>query len=181
MCLGAVNLVVVAFAAKHHHVAAVAWVEAALSAGSVVGGLVYGARTWRATPQLRLSLLAAAMGVAVAAAGFSANIVVLTGLVGVAGLFISPALSTAYLAADEAAPPDARTQAGAWVNTGFNIGDSGGTAGIGLLVGRLPLVVCFVIAGAPAALAAAVLRARSGRRPTAPPSDPAAAVVTDSA
>jgi MFS family permease len=176
MCLGAVNLVVVAFAAQHHQVAAVAWVEAALSAGSVLGGLVYGARTWRATPQVRLSLLAAAMGVAVAAAGFSANIVVLTGLMGVAGLFVAPALSTAYLAADEAAPPDARTQAGAWVNTGFNIGDSGGAAGVGVLVARLPLVLCFVVAGASAVLAAVIPLARGGRTPGTSPSDRAAAV-----
>jgi hypothetical protein len=162
MCLGAVNLVVVAFAARHHHVAAVAWVEAALSVGSVIGGLVYGARTWHVTPPVRLSMLAAALGVAVAAAGLSANIVVLTVLVGVAGLFISPALATAYLAADEAAPPDARTRAGAWVNTGFNIGDSGGAAGVGVLLARLPLVLCFVIAGVPAVLAAAAPLARPG-------------------
>src|SRR4051812_12454517 len=121
MCLGAVNLLVVAFAGRHHHVAAVAWVEAAVSVGSVLGGLVYGAATWRAAPPVRLSLLAGALGVAVAAAGFSANIVVLAILMAVAGLFVSPALATAYLAADEGAPPHARTQAGAWVNTGFNV------------------------------------------------------------
>jgi hypothetical protein len=155
LCLGAVNLLVVAFAARHHHVAAVAWVEAALSAGSVVGGLLNGARTWRVAPPVRLSLLAAALGAAVALAGLAGNIVVLTVAMGVAGLFVSPALATAYLAADEAAPPDARTRAGAWVNTGFNLGDSGGAAGVGLLVARLPLLLCFVLAGVPAALAAA--------------------------
>lgn len=163
MCLGAVNLLVVAFAAKHHQLAAVAWVEAALSVGSVLGGLIYGARTWRATPPVRLSLLALALGVAVAAAGLSANIVVLTLLVGVAGLFVSPALSTAYLSADDVAPPGARTQVSAWVNTGFNFGNSGGAAGLGLLATRLPLVLCFVIAGAPAALAGAIPFAVSGR------------------
>lgn len=163
MCLGAVNLLVVAFATEHHQVAAVAWVEAALSVGSVVGGLVYGARNWRATPLVRLSLLAVALSIAAAAAGLSVNIVVLSVLVGVAGLFVSPALTTAYLAADEAARPEGRTQAGAWVNSGFNIGDSAGAAGLGPLITLLPLALCFVIAGAPAALAAAsplVLRDR---------------------
>jgi hypothetical protein len=179
MCLGALNLVVVAFAAKHHHLAAAAWVEAALSVGSVVGGLAYGAHTWRATPPVRLSMLAVALGVAVAAAGLSANIVGLTVLVAVAGLFISPALATAYLAADEAAPPDARTRAGAWVNTGFNLGDSGGAAGVGVLVARLPLVLCFVVAGVPAVLAAAVPLARRVRTPGEPPSGPAALATND--
>jgi MFS family permease len=99
-------------------------VEAAPSVGSVLGGLVCGAATWRAAPPVRLSLLAGALGVAVATAGFSANVVVLTLLMAVAGLFVAPALATAYLAADEAAPPHARTRAGARVNTGFNVGDS---------------------------------------------------------
>jgi predicted MFS family arabinose efflux permease len=166
LCLGAVNLLVVAFAARHHHVAAVAWVEAALSAGSVIGGLLNGAHSWRVAPAGRLSLLAAALGAAVAVAGFSGNIAVLTMAMGVAGLFVAPALATAYLAADDAAPPDGRTRAGAWVNTGFNLGDSGGAAGVGLLVARLPLVLCFVLAGVPAALAAAapLVRQRHPRR-----------------
>ena len=178
-CLGAVNLLVVAFAAKDHHVAAVAWVEAALSVGSVLGGLAYGARTWRAPPAVRLSLLAVGLGLAVGAAGLCANIVQLALLMGVAGLFVSPALATAYLAADEAAPPDARTQAGAWVNTGFNIGNSGGAAGVGVLVARLSLVLCFVIAGAPAVLAAAAPLVRGGREPTEAPPDPVTAVSTE--
>jgi predicted MFS family arabinose efflux permease len=179
MCLGAVNLLVVAFAGRHHHVAAVAWVEAALSLGSVLGGLVYGAATWRAAPPVRLSLLAGALGVAVAAAGFSANIVVLAILMAVAGLFVSPALATAYLAADEGAPPHARTQAGAWVNTGFNVGDSGGAAGLGLLVATVPLALCFVVAAAPAVLAAAVPLARGSRNATASPLNRTAIVATE--
>ncbi|MEV8411719.1 hypothetical protein AB0R12_40220, partial [Streptomyces niveus] len=66
------------------------------------------------------------------------------------------ALTTAYLIADEAAAPDARTQAGAWVNTALNAGISGGTALVGVLVGRLPLFLCFVLVAVPALVCAAV-------------------------
>lgn len=67
---------------------------------------------------------------------------------------MAPALTTAYLLADEVAPPERRTQAGAWVNTAVNAGISGGTATAGLLAARLPLEVCFALAGGVTVLAA---------------------------
>ena len=179
MCIGALTLLIVAFTTEQHNLAAAAWVEAALAVGSVIGGLVYGARTWKVSSGTRLSLLALSMGLAVAAAGLSVNIVMLAVLVAVVGLFISPVLATAYLAADEAAPASARTQAGAWVNTGFNVGSSGGVAGLGLLVSSVPLALCFVISGAPAVLAAVTPVALRGRKTDISPEGPAASVATE--
>ncbi|MGW1729313.1 MFS transporter, partial [Streptomyces sp. NPDC002306] len=69
---------------------------------------------------------------------------------------------TAYLVADESAAPGFRTRAGAWVNTAVNAGSSGGAAVMGLLVGRVPLPLCFALAGTQSLLAAAVT-ARGGR------------------
>ncbi|MER5625090.1 MFS transporter [Streptosporangium sp. NPDC002544] len=164
LCLGALSLLMVVFAERYHQAAAVAWVEAALSAGSAVGGLAYGAFSWRVPGQVRLPVLAAALGLTLAAAGLSPNLYVLVAVVGVAGLFVAPALTTAYLLADESAAPHNRTRAGAWVNTAFNTGASSGTATIGLLVGSLPLALCFVIAAVPPLLAAATALGRP-RRP----------------
>ncbi|SNS40485.1 Predicted arabinose efflux permease, MFS family [Streptosporangium subroseum] len=168
MCLGALSLLMVVFAGRHHQGAAVAWVEAALSVGSAVGGLAYGAVSWRVSGQVRLSALAAALGLTLAAAGFSPNLYVLAAVAGVAGLFVAPALTTAYLLADESAAPQNRTRAGAWVNTAFNIGASSGTAAIGLLVGNLPLALCFVVAAAPALLSAVMALGRQRRSATVP-------------
>jgi predicted MFS family arabinose efflux permease len=179
VCLGAINLLIVAFTTSHHNVAAAAWAETALSVGSVIGGLVYGARTWRATSHMRLSLLVVGLGLAVGAAGFSVNIVMLTVMVTVVGLFVSPALATAYLAADEAASPSARTQVGAWVNTGFNMGDTGGVAGLGLLVGRLPLAMCFITAGVPAVLAAVASLVQGRRNPSTSLADPVVSAASE--
>ncbi|MGW6535470.1 MFS transporter [Streptomyces sp. NPDC055051] len=168
LSLGAVNLLVLAFAAaRHHGDDVVAWVLAALSAGSAVGGLLNGAVSWRSGARVRLPLLAAGFGLAVAAAGLAPGIWVLTGAVACAGFFVAPALTTAYLLADEVAPPGRRTQAGAWVNTAVNAGISGGTAAAGLLAARLPLGACFALAGGVTVLAA-VACARRNPKPAGP-------------
>ncbi|MGW8455686.1 MFS transporter [Streptomyces niveus] len=156
LCLGGLDLLAIAFTEEQHRPGAVAWILAALSAGSAVGGLAYGAVSWRSAARPRLALICAALGAALAAAGLAPNVYALGAAAAVAGLFVAPALTTAYLIADETAAPDARTQAGAWVNTAVNAGSSGGTALVGVLVGRLPLSLCFVLVAAPALVCAAV-------------------------
>lgn len=99
-----------------------------------------------------------------AAAGLAGNLYVLIAVAGVAGLFVAPALTTAYLIADESADAARRTRAGAWVNTAFNAGSSGGTAAVGLLVDRLPLALCCAVAAAPALLCAAAVGGAGVRR-----------------
>ncbi|MFI6770463.1 MFS transporter [Streptomyces sp. NPDC050355] len=165
LSLGAMDLLVLAFAAaRHRGDDVVAWVLAALSAGSAVGGLLNGAVSWRTGARVRLPLLAAGLGLALAAAGLAPGVGALTVAVACAGFFVAPALTTAYLLADEVAPPGRRTQAGAWVNTAVNAGISGGTAAAGLLAARLPLGVCFALAGGVTLLAAL---ACAGRKPKA--------------
>ncbi|MDJ1134308.1 MFS transporter [Streptomyces iconiensis] len=155
MGLGAFDLLVIAFADERHAPETVAWTLAALSAGSAIGGLAYGAVPWRASSRLRLPLLAAALGLSLAATGLAPHSYVLIACAALSGLFVAPALTTAYLIADESAGPAFRTRAGAWVNTAFNAGSSGATAATGFLVGRLPLSLCFALAAAPAVLSAA--------------------------
>ncbi|MFE2538730.1 MFS transporter [Actinacidiphila glaucinigra] len=153
--LGALDLLVIAFADEHHASYVVPWALAALSAGSAVGGLVHGSVRWHATSRFRLSSSALALGLVLAVAGLSPHPQVLVVWVALGGLFVAPAITTAYLIADECAGPGARTRAGAWVNTAFNAGSTGGTAAAGLLVGRMPLAVCFAVAAAPVVLSAA--------------------------
>ncbi|MFF2010941.1 MFS transporter [Streptomyces sp. NPDC058195] len=169
LCLGALDLLVVAFTEQRHQGAAVSWVLAALSAGSAVGGLAYGAVSWRTPNRVRLPLLAAGLGAAVAVAGLSPQVYVLVAAAAVAGVFVAPALTTAYLIADESVDAGARTRAGAWVNTAVNAGSSIGTAAVGLLVDRLSPALCFALAGAPALLCAAVVaRGALARTPVKP-------------
>ncbi|MFD3315316.1 MFS transporter [Streptomyces sp. NPDC058694] len=158
LSLGAVDLLVLAFAEERGHGDdVVAWIFAALSAGSAVGGLLYGAVDWRTGARVRLPVLTAGLGLALAVAGLAPGLVTLACAAVCAGFFVAPALTTAYLVADESAAPGARVQAGAWVNTAVNAGISMGAAAGGLLVGHLPVGAGFALAGGAALLAAAAV------------------------
>ncbi|MGW1784484.1 MFS transporter [Streptomyces sp. NPDC002143] len=160
LALGVVDLLVVAFAERHGHGtggSAVAWVLAALSAGSAVGGLLNGAVDWRASAGARLPLLTAGLGLTLCGAGLASGLGTLAVAAAAAGFFVSPAITTAYLIADEAAAPEARVRAGAWVNTAVNAGSTAGTAAAGALAARLPVGVCFAVTGAVVLATAAVV------------------------
>ncbi|MFE9569499.1 hypothetical protein ACFYMW_13510 [Streptomyces sp. NPDC006692] len=144
------------------------WLLAALSVGSAVGGLVNGAVCRRRSARARLGPFAVGLGGALALAGCAPGPFAMAAALGLAGLFVAPALTMAYLYADELAAPGARTRAGAWVNTAVNAGSSGSPAAVGLLLGHLPLALCFVLAWAPALGCAPALRASRGVRAGAP-------------
>jgi predicted MFS family arabinose efflux permease len=177
LCLGGLPLVIVAFSQARHDPAALAWIEAALSAGSALGGLGYGAVTWRVSARRRLILLATGLALILAPAALSPSLPVLALLIGLAGVLVSPALATAYLITARLASPQARTRAGNWVNTGYNAGSSAGEALSGQLIGRIPLAACLPVLAAPALLAvmplllSRVTAARlAGQRPAGQPS-----------
>jgi hypothetical protein len=172
LCLGGLGLVIVAFSQARHEPAAVAWIEAALSVGSALGGLGYGAVAWRISAQRRLALLAIGLVVVLIPAALSPSLLVMALLIGLAGVLVSPALATAYVLADSLASPQARNRAGNWVNSGYNAGSSAGAVLSGQLVGRIPLSACLPVLAAPALLAVApLLQARltpKAARPVAP-------------
>jgi MFS family permease len=161
--LGAQNLVIVAFAVHHHQPSAIAWAEAGMSVGSILGGLAYGAITWRIPSRTRLPLLTVALGLSLAAAGLAPDVWPLTAVTTATGLFVSPMLTCAYLVADELADDRTRTSAGMWVNNSFNAGSSGGYAAMGVALARLPVAWCFALAASPVLLAAGAARARHSR------------------
>lgn len=168
--LGVLDLLVVVFAERHHHGgASVAWVLAALSAGSAVGGMLNGAVNWRVSARIRLALLTVCLGLALVGAGLATGLGTLALVMAVAGFFVSPAITTAYLIADESVAPEVRTRAGAWVNTAVNAGSTGGTAVAGALAGQLPVGVCFAVTGTVVALAAlGMTRGTAPERETVP-------------
>ncbi|ACU73640.1 major facilitator superfamily MFS_1 [Catenulispora acidiphila DSM 44928] len=172
--LGAQSLAIVAFAVRHHQPSAIAWADAGMSAGSILGGLAYGAISWRISSRARLPLLTAALGLSVAVAALAPNVWVLTAITTASGVFVSPLMACAYLVADELADERSRTSAGMWVNNAFNAGSSGGYAAMGPAIARMPLSWCFVVAAAPVVVGAGVAqawRSRTGSRQAQPLSD----------
>ncbi|MQY11833.1 hypothetical protein SRB5_19520 [Streptomyces sp. RB5] len=158
--LGALTLLLVVYADGRGRIAAVAWLEAALAVGSALGGLLYGTRTWRRPARVRLPVLTTGLALVLAVAGLAPGLWVLGGVLAVAGLLVSPALTTAYLLADETAAEEHRTRVGTWVNTAFNLGSSLGSAGAGRLAGQVPVAVCFALAAVPLLLSAGFARRR---------------------
>jgi MFS family permease len=153
LCLGGLGLVIVAFGQSRHDPAALAWIEAALSAGSALGGLGYEAVAWRISAWHRLVLLAVGLAVILLPAAFSPSLPALALLVGLAGMLVSPALATAYVLTSSLASPGARNRAGNWVNSGYNAGSSAGSVLSGQLLGRIPLTACLPVLAVPTLLA----------------------------
>ncbi|GAA1983395.1 MFS transporter [Catenulispora subtropica] len=172
LCLGALDLLMVAFATEHGSAAGVSWVTAAMAVGSAVGGLAYGSRAWRGSQRARLPLLAAPLGLFCAVAGHAGNMVLFVAAAAAVGLLISPILTTAYLIAGELGAIGRGTEAGAWVNSAFNAGNAAGAAGIGLVLTHLSLRWCFALAGSsllvPAVLVALRLAGPAATEPEPP-------------
>ena len=110
------------------------WLLALCSVGGVVGGLLYGRRPWNLPLGRQLTLLAAAgAGCYALSALLPSSPVAAAALLG-AGAFGDTLLITCYLLVDERIAEGARTEAGAWVNTGYNLGSALGSGCAGLLL-----------------------------------------------
>ncbi|GAB2694334.1 MFS transporter [Kitasatospora kifunensis] len=166
LALGGPGLLLVVAVGARGQAGALAWLEAALAAGSAVGGLAHGAVRWRRPVAARLTATAARLGGLLALAGGAVGLgglLALATAVAAVGLLVSPTLATAYVLADQRAAAEHRTRAGSWVNTAFNAGSALGTAAAGPLAGRLPLPLCFACVAAPLVLVA-LAPAWRGRR-----------------
>ncbi|MEZ0070564.1 mannose-6-phosphate isomerase-like protein (cupin superfamily) [Streptacidiphilus sp. MAP12-20] len=118
------------------------------SVGGVLGGLLYGRRSWRWSPRRRLAALGAAGALchalpALLFAPAGAAVALLC-----AGAATDAALITAYLLVEELVPEGARTEGSAWVNTCFNLGVALGSSVAGLLLGTAVGARGVLVAGA---------------------------------
>lgn len=147
-CQSAVYLFVIAAADRARHPAASGWILAAESAGSALGGLVYGRIAWRRAPAARLPHLLTGIAALAALAAAAPGLALLAACVAAAGLLQSPTLSTAYLAAARQAPAGTATRATTWVNSAVNAGSSAGGALAALLLAHVALPAGFLITAA---------------------------------
>ncbi len=131
--------------------------------GSAVGGLLYGAMRAPGSPARQLIVLATAL-VAVSSLVAVATGAVVVGIVlAAAGLFFSPVMVVAYLAAHAAGGEHRQNSATTWVNTSHNVGGAAGSALAGILIqaAGAPLAVLAVAAVALLLLAVSGALARS--------------------
>lgn len=130
---------------------------AALSAGSLVGGLVYGARSWPGRPATRLALLLVAVAGGCALLAAPESSAALAVALVVAGLFIAPTAIVGSALLDVVAPPGTVTEAFAVMIMGIVAGTAAGNALGGALVDgpgyEAAVLAAAAVAGTGAALA----------------------------
>jgi predicted MFS family arabinose efflux permease len=132
--IGIVQVAVPAFTAESGSAETGGLLLAALSAGSLVGGLVYGARSWPGRPAIRLALMLAALagGCALLAAATS-NLTLAMILLAV-GVLLAPAAIVGSALLDDVAPPGTVTEAFTVMIMGIVAGNAVGNALGGALV-----------------------------------------------
>jgi MFS family permease len=99
------------------------------AAGSLVGGLVYGSRTWRMPGARRLGLLSVALAITTAPLVVTPSLAATFPLALLSGFTLAPTVSVLYVLLDSVAPNGTATEATGWVLTAFV---SGASAGAGL-------------------------------------------------
>ena len=132
--LGTVEVAAPAVAESVGSVGVAGILLAAFAAGSAIGGLLYGQRTWRASLTTRLLTAAAAMTAFCAASTLLPGVVALGIGLAIVGFFLAPSLVTGYLLADELTTPEVRTEASSWINTAVNAGAAAAAVVVGLVV-----------------------------------------------
>lgn len=181
MCVGgifgATDVSVVAFTAEHGRPEMAGVLLGIFSAGSMIAGLLYGAKIWSGPAWRRFTV-----GVLVLAGGSSLfllvdSMAVMAGVMFVTGFAISPTIINGNALVHEAVPQTRLTEGLTWLSTGVNFGVSIGSSVGGAFIdaegshgGFLFVVGSAMLAVAMALLAApAIQRGGSGAGAHLPP------------
>ncbi|WP_062530421.1 MFS transporter [Demequina rhizosphaerae] len=178
---GAFDISVVAFADEAGRQTLSGVVIAIVSAGSLLGGLFYGSRHWRAPLWQRTVLTALLMTVGFGALAFAPNVWWLAGLGLLAGLTIAPTLTNADTVVQRVVRRDQITEGMAWLRIGMGVGvafgawlagglieTSGARAGLGMGAAGAGLALVLVLASA-GVLRRSTERGDAAHLPDAPP------------
>jgi MFS family permease len=134
LMFGAIDISAVGFADESGVKAMAGVLIAALAAGSLTGGLLYGAKHWRAPLWLRTVVGAGAVALGFGALAFSPNLIVF-GVIGfVAGATIAPTMTNVDTVVQRVVARDQITEGMAWVRIGLGIGVAGGAWAAGYLL-----------------------------------------------
>ena len=128
--------------------------------GSLVGGLVFGARASDRGPEQRMIGLLALVVAGIALLAVAAGLAQLAAGMVLAGLGIAPAIACLYLLVDRLAPGGTVTEAFTWVTTAFATGFALGNALGGTMVHRVGTDRSFLVAAGGIAAAALLARLR---------------------
>ncbi|MGY1705285.1 MFS transporter [Geodermatophilus sp. SYSU D00697] len=150
---GAMDVVVVGFAAAEGAPALAGVALAVYAGGSLVAGLLYGVLRLPGTLTTRFLATAVAFGVAAQLMWGVGSLVVLVGAGFLAGLTIAPVLVSGTSLVESRVPRTALTEALSWTTTGLTLGVTAGSALAGAAVDAWGAESAFAVPALAAALA----------------------------
>jgi predicted MFS family arabinose efflux permease len=156
------DIAIVAFISGRRANAAAGVVLALWSGGSMLGGLLFGARGG-AADEASVARACLAVAAGVGAAALAPGRIGLAVIMFVGGMFIAPALGRLYSRVAGIVPEDSATEAFAWIGVGLLAGSAVGAAAGGITVDALGARMTFLLAAAVPAAVAAVLLAVGSR------------------
>lgn len=134
MVFGGTDVSTVAFAEESGNKALAGAVLACFAGGSLVGGLLYGAREWRTAPWTRFAVGTVALAVGVSLFFFTTQLWMLAVVMVVVGGAIAPTLITGNALVQVTVPRERLTEGLTWVGTALGIGVAAGSAVAGPLI-----------------------------------------------
>jgi predicted MFS family arabinose efflux permease len=160
---GVLDVALPAFCSAHGSSQATAGVLlASVGVGSMVGGILYGAREWRWPAHLLYVAFGVAFALAMAPVPLADSVAALAVLLPVAGLFIAPGAAISYGLVGHLTPAGTLTEAFTWETTAVIAGFSLGGAFSGVLVDGPGVRSALVLASGFAAVSA--VTSWAGRR-----------------
>ncbi|MFT0762036.1 MFS transporter [Actinomyces sp. F1_1611] len=131
---GANDLAVVAFTEEHGQPGLAGVLLAVFSFGSLIGALVYGARTWRWPLWKLFGVGVFVLGLGVSTFVFANSLVMLAIIMVLTGLVVAPTMTNVSTVVQRIMPSSRLTEGLAWMSTAMNIGVSIGAGVAGPVV-----------------------------------------------
>lgn len=153
---GATDVSTVAFAEESGRKGLAGVILAAFAAGSLVGGLLYGARHWSTPLWRRFVIGNVALAIGVSLFFFTTSLVMLAAVMVAVGLTIAPTLVTGNALVQAIVPAERLTEGLTWVGTALGVGVAGGSAVAGPLIDTHGSHAGFLVATAAGALSVLV-------------------------
>jgi MFS family permease len=160
MVFGALDVAAPAFADLHGAAESAGIALAALALGSMIGGLIYGSRSWRWDLPARYLLLLLAMAALLALSALSGGLPLFALLLAISGLMVAPATTIIYSLLDRVAPRGTATEATTWMILGYAVGGAIGAALAGVAVQTAGVKLGIVVASGGALLSELVILSR---------------------
>lgn len=124
--------------------------------GSMLGGIVFGARQWDRPLAQQVVILTGVLALVLVPAPFVSSVPALAVATFVAGAAVAPALIAVFSLTERLVPARLLTEGLTWANSGLAIGFSVGTTVAGAVIDAYGTTVAFILPAASAASAALV-------------------------